>query len=388
MTTTARITDRVPLTTRSRTADGRLRGKAAMTRTGIFEYLDRELGFGDEGKTIRIFRGDDSVFHADTISSLSGATITDGHPEEFVSPDNWHEFSVGNVVGLPAKIDDTRLGADIIIGRKSAIDKIESGSAELSIAATMRLERAGDGESGYDYRSVGALDINHVAVVKEGRAGSGVRIFDKRGGEMNSDELSKTVNDAVSAAVKDALKSNGGGGGNPAIDANALAASVMQTVQPAIDSVKKLAEDAAKREQEAQAADAKRKAEDAATKFEAEIVKRERARAKILADALPMIPQDKHGEVDGLDTKALMLLAIGDSAQVPEGASEDYVAGIFDSLKRERAAANHGSVTAGAPATGTPVDKAREAYHASLTDAWKTGGKPTNSNGAGVGAGA
>lgn len=384
MTTTARITDRVPLTTRSRTADGRLRGKAAMTRTGVFEYLDSELGLGDAGKTIRVFRGDDSVFHADTIASLSGATITDGHPDEFVSPDNWHDFSVGNVVGLPAKIDDTRLGADIIIGRKSAIDTIESGKAELSIAATMRLERAGDGESGYDYRSVGALDINHVAVVKQGRAGSGVRIFDKRGNlTMNADELKSTIQ----AALADALKSSDGNK-PPAVDVNALTASITTAISPVIDSVKKLTEDAVKREQEAQVADAKRKAEEEAKKFESEIVKRERGRAKILADALPMIPADKREEAESLDTKALMLLAIGDAVKVPDGASDDYVAGIFDSIKRERAAANNGSVTVGGLPTGSPVDKARENYVSTLQDAWKMGGKPANTNGAGGGAGA
>lgn len=382
MTETARIFDRVPLSTRSRTADGLLRGKAAFTRTGIFEYTDKELGLGNSGKIIKVYRGPDSVFHPDTISNLRGTGITDDHPDEWLSPENWSGMVVGNVVGEPARLDDSRLGADIIIGSKEVIDKVESGSVELSIAATMQLERAETEDLGYDYRSVGALDTNHVAVVKRGRAGPDVKIFDRGGLDMNSDDLSKMV----AAAVKDAMPNSDGG--KPTVDSTAIVKTLTAGMTPIIDKMEKIAADALKREQEAAAAEAKKKAEDSAKEFETEIVKRERLRASVLADAMPMIAEDKRGDVDKLDSKALMLLAIGDAATVPDGASEDYVKGIFDSLKRQRAAgALNGNVSAGAPGGGTEVEKAYKAHVANLTDAWRIG-ESTKPNGAGNGAGA
>ena len=77
--TAVSVVDRIPVT-RRRTEEGFVRGKAGLTRTGIFLYSDIELGVGDTGKTVRVMRTPETVFHSDTIASLAGAPITLNHP--------------------------------------------------------------------------------------------------------------------------------------------------------------------------------------------------------------------------------------------------------------------------------------------------------------------
>ena len=71
--------DRIPIT-RRRTDEGFVRGRAGLTRTGVFLYTDEELGVGDAGSIVRVMRTPETVFHPDTVASLAGAPITLNHP--------------------------------------------------------------------------------------------------------------------------------------------------------------------------------------------------------------------------------------------------------------------------------------------------------------------
>ncbi len=356
-----------------------MRGKAAITRSGVFEYRASELGVGGD-EIVKVYRPQEAIFNQDTIASLRGAAITIDHPENGVAPDNWRSLVVGNIVGEPAAIDTDRLGADILIGDKSAIDRIDGGESELSIGYTFQFDKVDDKRLGYDFKTIGHLDINHVAVVKRGRAGANVRVFDAvTTNDGDFENMTKEeIQEMLRKTVADALPNSGNGKNAP--DASAIASAVMAGLTPVIDEMRKVVEDTAKREQEAKAADSKKKAEEAADKLINATVAQERERAVLFADALPLIPEEKREAMKSADVKDFLIAAIGDSIAIPEGASIDFLKGAFASLKKDRnAAKDNWQLSAGAKTTGTgEVNQARDEIVKNLGDAYKgeaAGGK-------------
>lgn len=349
---TATIHDRVPLSTRKYTDDGYLRAEAALTRSGVFEYDAHDLGVGPKGKTVKVLRTEESSFHADTIASARGTPITVEHPKNGVSPNNWHKEAVGNVVGEPRVIDKKRLGADVLIGAKRGIAAVQDGVEELSIGYTLAFEKAGK-DSDYDYVSKGPILINHAALVDKTRAGSTVRIFDKEGRPMDENTIAKAVKDALKECLGDSKPAG------TTIDATKLADAVASAISPHVEAVKKIAEDAAKRDADARAErerkDMESRAKEAADKLVADTIAKRDAYHAAISAALPFIPEAQRQDAMSKPLKDVLVMAVGDAIPGAKDMSEDTLRGALLVMRKDRSAGGApGALAATAPTSMPP----------------------------------
>ena len=112
------ITDRQTYRASSReyTDEGFLRVPAKVARTGIQEYLARELQLpGDPNRIVRVMRPPEEVFAPESLESLNGVDVTIHHPKEgVVTSKTFKRDSIGNVKG-PGKQDGDFVNADLII---------------------------------------------------------------------------------------------------------------------------------------------------------------------------------------------------------------------------------------------------------------------------------
>jgi uncharacterized protein len=142
------------------TPEGFIRDKPIVTRAGIFEYRTVD------GKTKREFRSADEVFKSDSLNSLSGVPVTDGH-RGLIGIDNTSGI-VGTVLSPGERIDEN-VSADIIIHDAKKLGK----KRELSLGYTCDVKETPGEYNGqrYDCEQVN-IRYNHLAVVSKGRAGN------------------------------------------------------------------------------------------------------------------------------------------------------------------------------------------------------------------------
>ena len=156
-----------------------------IARTGIYKYLGTEIG-KDENKVFDVYRTDDEVFDKATISSFEGKAFTDDHPVEDVTADNWQIYSKGEIsnVRRGSGEDSEKLVADIIIRDPVTISEVESGvKREVSCGYTCDYVE----ENGKVYQK--NIRGNHLALVKNGRAGSTVAIKDEKPNRINNSKI-------------------------------------------------------------------------------------------------------------------------------------------------------------------------------------------------------
>lgn len=169
------------ITHREYTDEGFLRVPGRVARSGIQEYLARELGLdGDPNRVVRVYRPPEEVFNEDSLASYDGVDVTLNHPAGLVTSDNFRQVSTGVVRGAGER-DDEYVKSNLIIKDKAAIDAVNRGKCELSAGYTAIYDDTPgvtpDGEP-YDYVQRD-IRINHVAIVDRGRAGANARIFDQ-----------------------------------------------------------------------------------------------------------------------------------------------------------------------------------------------------------------
>ena len=142
------------------TPEGFIRDKPIVTRAGIFEYRTVD------GKTKREFRSADEVFKSDSLNSLSGVPVTDGH-RGLIGVDNTSGI-VGTVLSPGERIDEN-VSADIIIHDAKKLGK----KRELSLGYTCDVKETPGEYNGqrYDCEQTN-IRYNHLAVVSKGRAGN------------------------------------------------------------------------------------------------------------------------------------------------------------------------------------------------------------------------
>ncbi|MGF6394280.1 DUF2213 domain-containing protein [Pseudomonas plecoglossicida] len=181
------------ITQREYTDEGFLKVPGRVARTGIQEYLARELGLdGDPNRIVRVYRPEEEVFSDASLRTYDGATVTNDHPKDLVTSKNYKSVSVGEVRGAGRR-DGNFVVCDLIIKDQKTIDDINSGKCELSAGYTAEyIEGAGvtpgfivDGVEmagePYDYIQRNII-INHQAVVTRARAGGNARVFDHNPG--------------------------------------------------------------------------------------------------------------------------------------------------------------------------------------------------------------
>ena len=160
-----------------------------ISRTGYQEYLASEIMENPVNghKIIPVFRPATEVFDIRSLASFEGKPVTNEHPDEDVTPDNYTRYACGHVQNVhPGEGEDSnKVLADLYITDPSLINSILSGKREISCGYYAEEKRDASGKLCQT-----KIRGNHVAVVNSGRAGSKVRIRDKRAVyDYSEDEL-------------------------------------------------------------------------------------------------------------------------------------------------------------------------------------------------------
>ena len=180
------VFDRVShrITHREYTDEGFLKVPGRVARTGIQDYLARELGLdGDPMRVVRVYRPEDEVFNDASLGTYDASDVTNNHPHSLVTAATYKGVAVGVVRG-PGRRDGDFVICDLIVKDQKSIDEIIGGKCELSAGYTAIYdETPGVTEDGqaYDYIQRD-IKINHVAIVERARAGANARVFDHNPG--------------------------------------------------------------------------------------------------------------------------------------------------------------------------------------------------------------
>lgn len=172
------------ITQREYTDEGFLKVPGRVARTGIQEYLARELGLdGDPMRVVRVYRPEEEVFADESLSTYDASAVTNNHPHGLVTAANYKGLTVGVVRGSGRR-DGDFVVCDLIVKDRATIDDITSGKCELSAGYTAVYDDTpGVTEDGDEYHYIQRdIRINHVAVVDRARAGANARFFDHNPG--------------------------------------------------------------------------------------------------------------------------------------------------------------------------------------------------------------
>ncbi len=144
-----------------------------IARTGQMEYLAKDLCLDEEPeKVITVNRYDEDVFEPAALASFEGATVTDGHPSENVTPYNFMAYAKGHAENI--RRSGRHIIADLHIKDASLISDIKNG-VKREVSCGYLCDYLPDGEN---YKQT-HIRGNHVAVVPRGRAGHEVSIKDE-----------------------------------------------------------------------------------------------------------------------------------------------------------------------------------------------------------------
>ncbi len=284
---------------------------AVLTRAGAIRYPPSDFGLSedtaDSQGMVTVFRSLDSLTNTTTLASFRRAPITLDHPDR-VTPENWSETVVGFVVGEP-QIEGDKVLADIIIGDEEALDAYQKGRRQLSIGYDADITQIGDSV----FETNGPLNLNHIALVEQGKAGPEVRVLDGKDNNMKPEELKAAVQAAVQEAGVDKAK---------AVDTQAVASAIVSHLEPALKTIQEAAT-------AAQEADAKAEAAKAADELIAATRADERNRVTVLFEAMPFLDSDTQAKVVDSDEKDILVAALG--ATVPDAANQsvEYLRGAL-----------------------------------------------------------
>lgn len=143
-----------------------------VARTGMQDYLARELNLdGDPESIVTVNRHPEDVFELATLASFEGKPVTDGHPPESVSPENFSNYARGHMQNV--RRDGDYIVADLFINDPILASEVKNGiKREVSCGYLCQYE-----PDGASYKQT-KIRGNHVAVVPKGRAGATVAIKD------------------------------------------------------------------------------------------------------------------------------------------------------------------------------------------------------------------
>lgn len=180
------------------TGDGYLIATPRIARTGIQLYRGSEVHMDDK-TIVRVYRPEQEVFHKDHMHSLAFRPVTDDHPREMVTSDNWKKYAVGSIGDEVAR-DGEFIRVPIVLMDQAVIDKVRDGKSELSVGYMCDLKfEDGVTPDGEKYDAIQTnIRANHLAVVDAARGGVKLRIGDDAGKRVNMTVLA----DAMAAIQK------------------------------------------------------------------------------------------------------------------------------------------------------------------------------------------
>ena len=333
----AHFADMLTLDAPRKTRDGFMAVRARAARSGIYEYLGAEVD--PSGKhfaadsIVRVYRPESEVFDKSSVASFLAKPITDDHPHEAVTADNWRDYSRGAIMG--AVRDGEHLAFDLVLMDKALIAAVEGGKRGLSngYACDVAIE-AGTAPDGQHYDAVQRnIRDNHIAVVREGRAGPACRISD--GGKSFADcaanpaaieQLADKGQSPMTKIMLDGLHVD-------LADADAVKAAFAKKDAAIADVQKALADAASAHDKALAAKDAEIDALKGKIVDAAQIDALVDAKAAV-ADKGRALLGDKLPDLKGLSVadarRKIVAAHLGDAAIA--GKSDDYVEARFDHL--------------------------------------------------------
>lgn len=160
--------DSTPVIRAKYTDEGYLRDRPVLTSTGIFEYTNAD------GTLRRELRLPEEVFDPESLASYRGKPIIVTHDAGLVTKENVHDEQIGTILSNGYQDgDDVR--ADIIIHDTDEMK--DSGLKELSLGYNLDLDETPGVWEGQQYDAIQRnIRINHLALVREARAGDQARL--------------------------------------------------------------------------------------------------------------------------------------------------------------------------------------------------------------------
>ena len=160
--------DSMPMPRAYFTPEGFLKDKPILTSCGIFEYTN------PDGTVRRELRLPEDVFSPESLSSYRGKPVVITHEAGLIDKSNVAENQIGTILSEGERSgDDVR--AEIIIHDTDAMKS--AGLKELSLGYNLDLDETPGVWNGQRYDAVQKnIRINHLALVREARAGEQARL--------------------------------------------------------------------------------------------------------------------------------------------------------------------------------------------------------------------
>lgn len=344
--------DRTYIKDYGETPEGYLTVEVPITRPGVFPYRRSDGNVQMEAKL------PDEIFSDLTIRSAKSKPVTDDHPNEPVTIDNYQQYAKG-MSHTDAHVEDLKLYVSLTITDKELIEKIYNGKNELSIGFTSDVVAETGTYQGQTYEFVQKnIEINHIAVVDKGRAGPEVairsdsdawQIEDDKGGQSNMAKYKiDSVEYEVDSAVKSYLEAQ-----QAKLDAALLKAKEVDTLQGRVD-----AHEATIKVKDAEITKLKEKQLSAD-----ELDKKVEERVALIATAKPLLGDsfDFTGKTER-EVKEAVIQSINPEFK-GDSKSDDYINAFFDATTAQAQANGFSSTGAQSMFTGdggTGVDKELE----------------------------
>ncbi len=166
--------DQTPIKKVETMPNGALRLFGTVANTGWLTY------HSPGGDSHREYVSDDVLFEENHLNSIAGGVLTNDHPDEEVTPENYKQYAVGSVGSkIMVKPQEGLVDVVIVVNDKDAIEAVNSGKKGLSMGYWATTKPRQDG--GFDQTSRIA---NHVAIVDRPRANKAFLQVDSWTGEL------------------------------------------------------------------------------------------------------------------------------------------------------------------------------------------------------------
>lgn len=175
-----------------------------IARTGYQKYYAQELDENAEPNVVvNVYRSPDEVFSQATLASFEGKPVTNEHPSEDVTPENYAKYSKGHVqhVRVGKGDDSDKIMADLYITDPELMQLIQDGKRDVSAGYYAEDKEDKNGRICQTH-----IRGNHIAVVDEGRAGRSVSIRDSKNRKKGDVSMSRKqrVKSIIARYIKDA----------------------------------------------------------------------------------------------------------------------------------------------------------------------------------------
>lgn len=171
-----------------------------IARTGPMLYRHEEmpeLEPNPNGQMLVVDRDEDVLFAPETLLSAAGKPVSNEHPGEMVTPVTFQGVSCGVMLN-PRRgegIEASYMVADLLITEPGAIEDVrKKRKREVSLGYDAEVEQISPGHGRQT-----KVTINHVALVKQGRAGPNCAIQDE---EPVMAKKPRTFIDRIRTAIK------------------------------------------------------------------------------------------------------------------------------------------------------------------------------------------